>query len=242
MPEAPISAGSMTVESVGSAVYAACKAAREQVLRLAREDAYSPVQGAAIEEIALDDGQVSLASNHARREPVGALIARHGRPIEADGIAKAGEEEKQYSMHSFGAVFTEVRVDEDLGIVRVPRVVGAYGVGRVINEKMAHSQLMGGIVWGISLALFEESVLDVRDGRFVNGNLAEYHVPVNADIGEIDILIVPEEDRQVNPLGAKGLGEVATTGVAGAIANAVYNATGQRIRELPITLDKLLQL
>jgi xanthine dehydrogenase YagR molybdenum-binding subunit len=138
-------------------------------------------------------------------------------------------------------VFAEARVDRELGIVRVPRVVGAYGVGQVINAKTAHSQLMGGIVWGLSLALVEVSELDPRQGRFTNANLAEYHVPVNADIGRIEIIVVPERDEHVNPLGAKGLGEVSMTGVAAAVANAVHHATGRRLRELPITLDKLIE-
>lgn len=241
LPEAPISAGSMTVESVGAAVHAACLQARRRLIDLARADAGSPLAGAAADSIVVDNGWLRLASDSSRSEPAAAVIARHGAgAIEARADAQAGAEAEQYSMHTFGAVFAEVRVDRDLGIVRVPRVVGAYGVGNLINAKTAHSQLMGGIVWGISLALFEESLLDPHAGRFVNANLAEYHVPVNADIGTIDITVVPEHDTQVNALGAKGLGEVSTTGVAGAIANAVFHATGRRVRELPITLDKLL--
>jgi xanthine dehydrogenase YagR molybdenum-binding subunit len=143
-------------------------------------------------------------------------------------------------MHSFGAVFVEARVDADVGRIRIPRVVGVYGVGNRLNAKTAHSQLMGGIVWGLSMALFEESLLDVRDGRFVNASLAEYHVPVNADIGTIDITFVDEDDPHINPLGIKGIGEIGITGVAGAVANAVYHATGRRVRDLPITLDKVL--
>jgi xanthine dehydrogenase YagR molybdenum-binding subunit len=171
---------------------------------------------------------------------VAALIARHGQPLEAQGDSRPGPEDKQRSMHAFGAVFVEAHVDRELGIVRVPRVVGAYAVGRVINAKTAHSQLMGGIVWGLSMALFEASRLDPRSGRFVNADLSEYHVPVNADIGDIDTLVVPDPDPYVNPLGAKGLGEVSMTGVAAAVANAVFHATGRRVRELPITVDKLI--
>jgi xanthine dehydrogenase YagR molybdenum-binding subunit len=143
-------------------------------------------------------------------------------------------------MHAFGAVFVEVHVDELLGEIRVPRVVGVYGVGNLLNRKTANSQLMGGIVWGLSMALFEETLIDKRFGRAVNGNLAEYHVPTNADIGAIDVQVVEEDDPHVNPLGAKGIGEIGITGVAAAVANAVYHATGRRVRELPITLDKLL--
>ena len=124
--------------------------------------------------------------------------------------------------------------------IRVPRVVGVYGVGNRLNAKTAHSQLMGGIVWGPGMALFEESVLDARNGRFVNASLAENHVPVNADIGSIDVSFVDESDPHVNPLGVKGIGEIGITGVGAAVANAIYNATGKRVRDLPITLDKVM--
>jgi xanthine dehydrogenase YagR molybdenum-binding subunit len=240
LPEAPISAGSMTVESVGSAVHAACMEARSRLIQMACKDSLSPLSGARPDDVTIDDGWLRHADGK-RKEPAAAVIARSApHVIEAQGNSKAGDETKRYSMHAFGAVFAEVRIDPDLGFVRVPRVVAAYGVGNVMNEKTARSQMIGGIVWGISQVLFEESVLDKRYGRFVNANLAEYHVPVNADIGDIDIVFVPEHDPHVNALGAKGLGEVGMVGVAGAIANAVYHATGRRIRDLPITLDKLL--
>ncbi|HJV84696.1 MAG TPA: xanthine dehydrogenase family protein molybdopterin-binding subunit [Noviherbaspirillum sp.] len=239
-PEAPISAGSMTVESVGSAVHACCLQARHRLVELACSDRLSPLCGTNRSDLKVEDGWLRHADGK-RMEPAAAVIARSpGHRIEAEGKSAAGAETKRHSMHSFGAVFTEVHIDPELGLIRVPRVVGAYGVGRVMNAKTAHSQLMGGIVWGISQALFEDSVLDMRDGRFVNANLAEYHIPVNADIGEIEVLFVPEEDTQVNALGAKGIGEVGMTGVAGALANAVFHATGKRIRSLPITLDKVL--
>jgi xanthine dehydrogenase YagR molybdenum-binding subunit len=162
-------------------------------------------------------------------------------PIEASAEDEPPPEDKNpHAERSFGAVFLEVRVDEALGIVRVPRVVATYSLGRVLNAKTGRSQLEGGIVWGISEALFEESFLDVRNGRYVNNNLAEYHVPVNADIGSIEVAWVDENDTAFNLLGARGIGEIGITGVAGAVANAVYHATGKRIRDLPITLDKLL--
>jgi xanthine dehydrogenase YagR molybdenum-binding subunit len=241
LPEAPISAGSMTVESVGSAVRNACVNARAQLVEMARGDAASPFAGLAAADLVVEDGWLRHARDPERRERVAEFISRHGgRPIEAAGDSRPGPEARQFSMHSFGAVFVEARVDRDLGIVRVPRVVAAYGVGRVINAKTAHSQLMGGIVWGLSQALMEESMLDARSGRIVNANYAEYHVPVNADIGQIEIVVVPEDDPHVNEIGAKGLGEVSMTGVAAAVANAVWHATGRRIRDLPITLDKLV--
>jgi xanthine dehydrogenase YagR molybdenum-binding subunit len=143
-------------------------------------------------------------------------------------------------MHSFGAVFTEVHVDPDLGTIRVPRIVTAHGVGNVLNEKTARSQIQGGVTWGIGMALLEETEIDPRTGRYVNADLAEYKVPVNADVGTIDVHFVDEHDAHVNPIGVKGAGEIGITGVAASIANAVYHATGKRIRDLPIRLDKLL--
>jgi xanthine dehydrogenase YagR molybdenum-binding subunit len=133
-----------------------------------------------------------------------------------------------------------VRVDEELGRISVPRIVAAYSVGRLMNAKLARSQLIGGIVWGVGMALLEESLLDERYGRFVNANLAEYHVPVNADIGEIDVSFCDEDDRNFNPVGARGIGEIGITGVTAAIANAIFHATGRRIRSLPIQLDALI--
>jgi xanthine dehydrogenase YagR molybdenum-binding subunit len=161
--------------------------------------------------------------------------------VVATAKAEPGAEKNQYSMHSFGAVFVEAHVDAELGVISVPRVVARYSVGRLINLKTGRSQLMGGVVWGLGMALMEESVLDRRDGRIVNANLADYHVPTNADIGEIDVDVVPEDDVHFNPLGARGIGEIGITGVAAALANAVYHATGVRVRDLPITLDKLLE-
>ena len=241
LPEAPISAGSMTMESVGSAVDAACAEARRQLVAKAIADPDSPLHGAAADDVVIEDGWLRAKSGAGRRDNVAVLLSRlGGAPVVADGNSKAGDEEKQFSMNSFGAVFAEVHVDRELGIVRVPRIVGRFGAGRIINAKTAHSQLLGGVVWGLGMALTEESVFDPRSGRFVNANLAEYHLMVNADIGDIDVAFVDEIDPHVNSLGAKGLGEVSMTGVTGAVANAICNATGKRIRDLPITLDKLI--
>jgi len=145
-----------------------------------------------------------------------------------------------YSMQGFGAQFCEVRVDPDLGIIRVARWVGSFALGKVLNAKTLRSQLQGGVVWGIGMALQEDALLDQRHARYVNSNLAEYHVPVNADVPDIDIIVVEEQDQLVSPLGAKGAGEIGITGAAAAICNAVYHATGKRVRDLPITLDKVI--
>jgi xanthine dehydrogenase YagR molybdenum-binding subunit len=239
-PEAPVSGGSQSVASVAPGVRAAALALREKLVAIAVADESSSVRGVAIGQIVIENGLIgSRASTH--REAISAIVARAGKPeVVADATARPGDEKKQFSMHSFGAVFAEVRIDRDLGEIRVPRVVARYGIGKLMNAKTGRSQLLGGIVWGIGMALMEQSVLDERSGRIVNANLADYHVPTNADIGEIDVGVVAEDDPHINPLGARGIGEIGITGVAAAIANAVYHAVGVRVRELPITLDKLL--
>jgi xanthine dehydrogenase YagR molybdenum-binding subunit len=223
-PKAPVSGGSMTAGSVGPAVLKAC-----QDLRGKLEDA----------DAGLKDARTPADRGNAMR----ALAGRGQYEGQGDSPEPPKEESKKtHGERSFGAVFAEVRVDEDLGIVRVPRIVATYSVGRLLNQKTGLSQLQGGIVWGVGMALLEESVLDLRDGRIVNGNLAEYHVPVNADIGAIEVVVVDEDDQEFNPLGARGIGEIGITGVAAALANAVHHATGKRVRDLPITLDKLMQV
>jgi xanthine dehydrogenase YagR molybdenum-binding subunit len=160
--------------------------------------------------------------------------------IEEKVSTRPAPTEMQYSRYTHSAVFAEVKVDQDLGTVRVTRVVSAIAASRILNPKTARSQVLGAIVGGIGTALEEESVIDHAFGRFMTHNLADYHVPVNADVGNIEVMFVEERDKVVNPLGAKGLGEIGIVGVAAAIANAVFHATGKRVRELPITLDKLL--
>ena len=221
MPQAPGSGGSMTAASVGPAVRAACLALRE---KLGHERAWQEAKDAG-----------------AQRSALRAIAAGRPEPLAADGQDAPPANDKQpYATRSFGAVFAEVRVDPDLGVIRVPRIVATYSVGRLLNSKTGLSQLQGGLVWGVGMALMEESLLDPATGRFVNANLAEYHVPVNADIGEIDVAVVDEDDTNFNSLGIRGIGEIGITGITGALANAVYHATGQRVRDLPITLDKAL--
>jgi xanthine dehydrogenase YagR molybdenum-binding subunit len=216
-PENPISAGSMTAASTGPAVHAAALALAERIQ--------------------------SLGGSAADVERCRALVAANGgRDLEARASAKPGDEQQRYSMHSFGAVFAEVRIDADLGTIRVARVVAAYGAGRVLNAKTARSQLTGGIVYGLAMALHEHTAIDSRTGRYLNADLSEYLVPVNADVPDIDVILIDEHDPHVDPIGVKGIGEIGTTGVAAAIANAVAHATGVRVRDLPITLDKILGL
>jgi xanthine dehydrogenase YagR molybdenum-binding subunit len=184
---------------------------------------------------------VKAACEQARAKKAAAVAA--GQPnemVEALAHAEGGEEEEKFASRSFGAVFCEVRVDRDLGTISVPRIVAAYSVGRLMNAKLARSQLIGGLVWGVGMALLEETVVDPRDGRIVNANLAEYHVPVNADIGLVDVSFSDENDTHFNPVGARGIGEIGITGIPAAIANAVFHATGKRVRGLPIRLDDVL--
>ena len=240
-PKAPVSGGSQTVASVGPAVHAAATAVRDKLIAMTVADPESPLHAIAADDIGCELGWLYRKSMPAQREPMAMVIKRNGSgAIEATSETKPGEEKKQFSMHSFGAVFVEVEIDPDLGMIRVPRIVAAYGVGNLMNQKTGRSQLIGGIVWGLGMALMEKTEMDLYNGRAVNGNLGEYHVPVNADIGDIDISVVEESDPHINSLGAKGIGEIGITGVAAAIGNAVYHATGKRIRDLPITLDKLL--
>ncbi len=212
MPETPASTGSVTASSTGAAVHDAAVALRQKL-----------------------EGMMQSGESF-----TDAIRRAGGQPVEVTINSKAGPEAQQYSMHSFGAVFTEVRVDESLGLVRIPRIVTAHGVGKILNEKTARSQIIGGVVWGIGMALTEETLIDPRTGRYVNADLAEYHLPVNADVGTIDVNFVEENDPHVNPIGAKGVGEIGITGVAGSIANAVYHATGKRIRDLPIRVDRVM--
>src|ERR671930_1080548 len=211
LPRAPVHGGSMTMASVGSAVQEAC--------RIAREDALERGGGDDLIE----------------------ALRRIGQPVEATADVRPGDELQHYAMHAFGAVFVEVAVDADLGETRVRRIVGAYGAGRIVNPKTARSQCIGGMIGGIGMALMEHSVVDPRNGRVPNANLAEYAVPVHADSPPVmDVIFVEEHDPHVNPLGVKGVGEIAMVGVAPAVANAIFHATGKRIRELPVTPDKLL--
>jgi len=241
LPHAPVSGGSQSVASVSPAVRAAASQARAKLIAMAIADSGSPLSGGSTDDVTVDNGWIISRADPSKRDPAAAVIARNGgKPIEAMATTKPGDEKKQFAFHSFGAVFTEVHVDADLGTIRVPRIVGVYDVGSLLNEKTAHSQLMGGLVWGIGSALTEKSELDARYGRYTNANLAEYHVPVNADIGLLDITLLGKPDAHINPLGARGIGEIGITGVAGSIANAVYHATGVRVRDLPITLDKVM--
>jgi xanthine dehydrogenase YagR molybdenum-binding subunit len=237
LPTAPLQGGSFTVSSVGTAVQQACRALRAKLLDAVRmaHPQYAVVD---MEDVGYGDGYLLIDDQRFAYADIVRESSHDTLEVQID--ATPDEKRDAYSTATHSAVFVEVLVDEDLGSVRVNRVVNAVAAGRVVNPKTARSQVLGGVVWGIGQALQEETQTDHNLGRFMNHSLAEYHIPVNADIGEIDVLFVEEHDSIVNDLGSKGVGEIGIVGVASAIANAIYHATGKRIREFPITLDKVL--
>jgi xanthine dehydrogenase YagR molybdenum-binding subunit len=242
MPTAPSHGGSWTMASVGNAVRKACLAAQEAAMRRAVEDPASVFYGLAIDALEWQDGTLGRKDGEGMRLNQVALL-RDGAPLEVRTAAsRPADVANRYSMYGYAAYFAEVAVDPDLTLVKVRRLVGVYGIGKIVNPRLARSQCIGGMVGGIGMALMERTVLDPRDGRPVNAHMADYLVPVNLDIGSLETHFLDERDDAVNPLGVKGIGELCIIGVAPAIANAVYHATGKRIRELPIRIESLLDV
>jgi xanthine dehydrogenase YagR molybdenum-binding subunit len=240
-PKAPSHSGSRTMASVGSAVFTAANLLRDRFIRTAVVDPGSPLNGVRPEDVAVVDGRMFHVEDRARGEAYQELLRRRNWPsLDSQQTWSPGDTDKHYSMYAYGAVFAEVAVDVSLGMVRVRRVFGCYDAGRMINPKLAHSQAIGGMVGGIGMALLEGTLLDHRDGRVVNANMADYLVPVNADVPQLGATFLDVADTIADPIGAKGLGEIVIVGVPAAIANAVFNATGKRITDLPITLAMLL--
>jgi xanthine dehydrogenase YagR molybdenum-binding subunit len=240
LPFAMVAGGSSQTVSVGAAVRDACAAVKRELVALARKAPGSPLSGAKEEQVVLKDGGAYLRDEPGKGESFAAILGRAGRKsVAAKADAKPDEAMKKFSMQSYGAQFCEVRIDPDLARVRVTRFVGAFDCGRVINAKTARSQLIGGITMGIGMALMEATERDGRTGRIVNANLADYLVPTHADAPAIEAYWVDDPDPH-SPLGAHGIGELGITGAAAAVANAVFHATGKRVRDLPITPDKLL--
>lgn len=241
LPRAPSQGGSWTTASVGSAVHGAALAVTAKLLALANQDANSPLKGAASSDVEMLDGQLRFKSDPSRSVSVSDVMRRNNlNEIVETFESKPSEERRKYATMAHGAQFVEVKIDPDLGSVRVTRAIEVTASGKIINPKASHSQEIGGVVWGIGMALQEATEIDHRYGRIMNPNLQHYHVPVNADVHEVETLFVEEDDTIVNPLGVKGMGELGMVGIPAAIANAVFHATGKRVRELPITPDKLL--
>ena len=232
--------GSNQTATTFAAVRAAVEQVHRELLKLAQKRSDSPLKGARYEEVEAHDGGLFRSGDMARGETYSAILQKAGQAsAEAETSSSPPMEMMKYSMASYGAQFCEVRVHEETGEVRVSRWLGSFDCGTIVNPKTAASQLRGGIVMGIGMALTEETLFDERRGRIMNPSLAEYHIPVNLDVPRIEIIYTGIPDEHA-PLGARGIGEIGITGVAAAIANAVFHATGKRIRELPITLDKLL--
>jgi xanthine dehydrogenase YagR molybdenum-binding subunit len=240
LPQSPVEGGSWIATSVANGIATTAGAVRDELLRLAKQMPNSPLANAAADEIALADGNLVSKREPSRTVSI-ADAMRHGAVdrIEREETTTPAQDGTRAN-NTHAAIFAEVKVDEQLGVIRVTRVVNAVAAGRILNPKTAGSQILGGVVWGIGMALHEETLIDHRFGRIVNANIAEYHVPVNADVHDIKVIFVDEPDDS-NPLGLKGVGEIGIVGVAAAIANAVYHATGKRVRDLPITLDKLMR-
>lgn len=263
LPNGPLSGGSQTTASVQPAVIAACEMLRKDLMNLAMADKQSKLSGRKMEEIEFTDAKFYVRGDESKSDNYADILRRSnktmleacttampasgsglGSPIAPCSVAPAGTEEnsdnKKYSFHSFGAQFAEVWVDEELGRIRVKRFTSVQDIGRVLNEKTARSQVIGGVIFGLGQALTEETVHDVRYGNPVMRSLADYHVPVNLDVPEIDVYFINKPDPHISTQGARGVGEIGITGVSAAIANAVFNATGKRLRDLPLTPDKLL--
>ena len=238
LPQSPVEGGSWIAASVSNGIVTTAFAICDELLRLAKKMPNSPFAAMTLDDVVLLNGALASKTDASCSVPIGAVMRHSGLAhIEQEKVTNP-KDDRAHSHNTHSAVFAEVKVDEQLGVIRVTRVVSAVAAGRILNTKTAHSQIVGSVVWGISMALDEETMIDHKFSRIMNANIAEYHVPVNADIHEIKVIFVDEPDDS-NPLGVKGLGEIGIVGVAAAIANAVYHATGKRVRDLPITLDKL---
>ena len=238
IPGAIMAGGSQQTAAIGAAVIAAHNALVADLLKLAGND--SPLAGLSVDEVGSEDGALVARDQPSRRETYGSILARAQRDeVIASKEASPPLELMHWSMHSHSAVFCEVRVNTVTAETRVSRILGSFDCGRILNPKTARSQFRGGIIMGLGMALMEETQFDERNGRIMNPSLSEYHLPVHLDVPEIDVIWTDIPDPHT-PMGAHGIGEIGITGVAAAVANAVYNATGKRVRDLPITLDKLL--
>jgi xanthine dehydrogenase YagR molybdenum-binding subunit len=242
LPDAGVAGGSGHTASAGLALHNAGQDAIARLSEIASADPASPLFGAGNIGLVARAGRLYRRDDEGRSESYADILARagHSAVVGAGRMARDETAAQNWAMFSHGAVFAEVKVDPDLGQVRVSRLVGAFAAGRIINPRLVRSQYYGGMIWGLSFALQEEAIIDRRTGRVMNADLAEYHVPVNADVPSVEAILVAEDDRYVNPLGVKGVGEIGITGTVGAIANAVWHATGVRVRRFPIRIEDLL--
>jgi len=242
LPASPVEGGSWTAASNGSAVMAACEAIKATLFKHAKAMTNSPLSQADYEDVLFLNGRVAHKNDNGRSLSLREVMqgADLSEIVEKGKASPNLLQMRKYVSYTHSAVFAEVRVDEDLGVVRIPKIICAVAAGRIINPKTARSQILGGVVMGIGMALHEEAMTDHRLGKIMNHSLAEYHVPVHADIADIEVIFVDETDDKVSPLGVKGLGEIGIVGTAAAVANAIFNATGRRVRDFPITLDKLI--
>jgi xanthine dehydrogenase YagR molybdenum-binding subunit len=239
LPPCPLEGGSWIAASVSHAIIGAADEVRGELLRIAKTMPGTPFADAAAADVVLSNGKLARKSDVARSVPI-ADVMRHGKLERIERLKDhTFADISKYAHNTHSAVFAEVKIDEQIGIIRVTRVVSAVAAGRILNPKTAGNQIVGSVVGGIGMALHEETLIDHAFGRIVNANIAEYHVPVHADVHDIKVIFVDEPDSIINPLGMKGVGEIGIVGVAAAVANAVYHATGKRVRDLPITLDKL---
>jgi len=242
LPDAGIAGGSAHTATAGMAIHNAGAAVIAKLADLATNDERSPLFGAGNAGVTARDGRLFRRDDETRSERYADILGRAGlAQVEARGKGAADPAaQSTYAMHAHGAVFAEVKVDQDLGQIRVSRLVGAFAAGRIINPHLVRSQIYGGMIWGLSFALHEQAIMDRRSGRTLNADLAGYHIPVNADVPSMEALMIEEHDPHVNALGIKGVGEIGITGSAGAIANAVWHATGVRVRRFPIGIDDLV--
>jgi xanthine dehydrogenase YagR molybdenum-binding subunit len=242
LPDGGVAGGSGHTATAGGALHAAGTDAIRHLAEIATADAASPLFGAGNAGVFARDGWLYARDDDSRGESYADIIARAGgAAVEGRGSAsRSAEDAARHAMYSHGAVFAEVKIDPDLYQIRVTRLVGAFAAGRIINPKLAESQLMGGMIWGLSFALHEEARFDRRSGRIMNADFAGYHIPVNADVMGLEVMTVHEDDPHVNALGIKGVGEIGITGTVGAIGNAIWHATGSRIRRFPIRIEDLL--
>jgi xanthine dehydrogenase YagR molybdenum-binding subunit len=238
LPPAPGSGGQFGAATAGSAALDAGMNLRKAIAEIAVNDPASPLFGGPSEDITFQDGVIAISN---RSERLSELIRRN-RPegLTADGEVRPAADSAKWSSHTYGAHFVEVAVDAVTGEVRTRRMLGVFAAGRILNWKTARSQLTGGMIWGVGSALTEGNSVDARYGSLINQDLAGYLVPVQADIGELDAIMLDEVDDKANPMGIKGVGELGISGAGAAVANAIYNAVGVRVRDYPITPDKIL--